>query len=355
MTVAGIAIGVATLFALLAASEGIRLGLEREIGGLGAHVLLLPVGCPYTLTLALMQGADTLDYIPGDQLPAVLETENVAQAIPVVVGRARVNGEMVPLYGATGDIVELKRWTGVQLGGAVVGSDVATRLGVRAGDEVEIALYTRQTIHVGAVLPRTGGRDDTFVFLPLPVAQDVLGLQEEFSAVLVRTENLERVAQTRQALGRVPHLQAIPPSEVFDMLVALFGSVSSTLMLITGIAIVVGVLTTMNTMTMAVYERRNEIGLLRALGATRGNVFRLFVTESLWMSVIGGLIGVALGYAATRLLPATTGFGVGVEPHFSAVYVIVCLFVAAAVGTLAGMYPAMMAARLQPIRALRQP
>ncbi len=139
------------------------------------------------------------------------------------------------------------------------------------------------------------------------------------------------------------------------MLVSLFGSVASTLMLITGIAIVVGVLTTMNTMTMAVCERKNDIGLLRALGATRGNVFRLFVLESLWVSVVGGVVGVGLGYAATHLLPATTGFGVGIEPHFSLGYVAVCLAVGAAVGTVAGLYPAMMASKLQPIAALRQP
>lgn len=355
MTVAGIAIGVATLFALLASSAGIQRGLEREIGGLGAHILLLPVGCPYTLTLALMQGTDTLAYIPQDRLADVRAVSNVRLAVPVVVGRVRANDEMTPLYGTTDEILQLKQWGITRLDGAVVGSDAASRLGLSVGSRITLSFYAQQEAEVVRILPRTGGRDDTFVFVPLEVAQSVLALADEVSAVLVQTENVERVAQTRQALGRLANLQAVPPSEVFDMLVGLFGSMASTLMLITGVAIVVGVLTTMNTMTMAVYERKAEIGLLRAVGATRGDVFRLFVVESLWVSLVAGVLGVGAGYIVTQLLPRTTGFGLAAAPHFSPSYIGICLLVAAGVGTLAAVYPAWMAARMEPIQALRTP
>lgn len=353
MTVAGIAIGVSTLFALLASSAGIQRGLEREIGGLGAHILLLPVGCPYTLTLALMQGTDTLVYIPQDRLDGIRAVANVRWAVPVVVGRARVDDKMIPIYGTTDEILQLKRWGITSFDGAVVGSDAATRLGLAVGSRIALSFYARREVEVIRVLPRTGGRDDTFVFVPLEIAQSVLALTGEVSAVLVQTENLEYVAQTRQALGRLANLQAVPPSEVFDMLVGLFGSVASTLMLITGVAIVVGVLTTMNTMTMAVYERKSEIGLLRALGATRGNVFRLFVVESLCVSLVAGVLGVGVGYVVTQLLPRTTGFGLAAAPHFSPSYIGICLLVAAGVGTFAAVYPALMAARMEPIKALR--
>ncbi len=355
MTVAGIAIGVGTLFALLASSAGIQRGLEREIGALGAHILLLPVGCPYTLTLALMQGTDTLAYIPEGRLAEVRAASNVRLAVPVVVGRVRADGELIPIYGATDDILALKPWGIPSLSGAVVGSEAASRLGLSVGSRITLALYAQRELDVIRVLPRTGGRDDTFVFVPLEVAQSVLALAGEVSAVLVQTESVERVVQTRQALGRIANLQAVPPSEVFDMLVGLFGSMASTLMLITGVAIVVGVLTTMNTMTMAVYERKAEIGLLRAVGATRGEVFRLFVVESLWVSLVAGVLGVGVGYAVTQILPRTTGFGLAAAPHFSPAYIGICLSVAVGVGALAAVYPALTAARMEPIQALRAP
>jgi putative ABC transport system permease protein len=354
MTVGGIAIGVATLFALLALSSGIEGALEREIGGLGAHIILLPEGCPYTQTLALMQGAETVEHVPDSVVPRVRETENVRATVPVLVGKVKANGTLVPIYGTTEDIFEIKSWGETSLSGALVGGKVAADLKLKVGDSLHLDLYEEVEVEVASVLPTTGGRDDTFVFLPLATAQRLLGLQGSLSAVLVQTTNLGRVNQTRTALGKLAEVQAVPPSEIFDALIGLFSSVKQTLILITGIAIVVGVLTTMNTMTMAVYERRRDIGLLRALGATRRNVFTLFVSESLLVSLAGGLAGLAVGYAAAYLLPRTSGFGIDASPHFALAYVGICLVVAAAVGTLSAIYPAMMAARTQPIRTLRE-
>ncbi len=354
MTIGGIAIGVATLFALLALSSGIEGALEREISGLGAHVLLLPIGCPYTLTLSLMQGADMAEFIPEDVVSHVRETENVRATVPVVVGKAKVNGTLASIYGTTEDVFQVKSWGTADLTGALVGSNVATKLELKEGDRLAIDLYSEVTVPVTKVLEETKGRDDTFVFLALPVAQKVLGLEGKLSGILVETTNVSKVTQTRYALAKIAGIQAVPPSEVFDTLIGLFGSVKQTLILITGIAIVVGVLTTMNTMTMAVYERKREIGLLRALGSTKRDVFNLFVSESLLVSLAGGVVGLALGYAASFLLPRTSGFGIAASPQFSLAYVGICLLVAVAVGTLSAIYPAAMAARTQPIRALRE-
>jgi len=354
MTIGGIAIGVATLFALLALSSGIEGALEREIGGLGAHILLLPIGCPYTMTLSLMQGADTAEFIPQEAVPQVRATDNVRATVPVVVGKAKVNGKLTSIYGTTEDIFLTKDWRTNDLSGAIVGSDVATKLKLKPGDRLSLDLYAEESVTVTTILDATGGRDDTFVFIPLAVAQKVLALEGKLSGILVQTTNLSKVTGTRYTLAKIPGVQAVPPSEVFDTLIGLFDSVKQTLILITGIAIVVGVLTTMNTMTMAVYERKREIGLLRALGSTRREVFRLFVSESVLVSLAGGVVGLALGYAASFLLPRTSGFGIQATPHFKLAYVGICLLVAVAVGTLSAIYPAMMAARTQPIRALRE-
>ena len=90
MTVLGIAIGVATLFALLSLSAGIEKALDREISGMGAHILLLPEGCPYELTLSLMQGSDAFEHIPANVLPEIQAVDNVDLAVPVAVGKAKV-------------------------------------------------------------------------------------------------------------------------------------------------------------------------------------------------------------------------------------------------------------------------
>ncbi len=354
LTVAGIAIGVATLFALLSFSAGIASALERELDSLGAHILVLPVGCPYSLTLSLMQGADTIEYIDEAALPEFRAVDNVETAAPAVVGRVKVNGTLTPIYGTDAETARLKNWDLASFDGAVVGSKVATDLKLAVGDTLQVSLYAPLAVPVVKILPFTGGRDDTFVFLPLADAQRVLALEGKVSAVLVRTTDVSRVSETRSALGHMMGVQAVPPSEVFDTLVGILATVRQTMILIAGIAIAVGVFTTMNTMIMSVQERRRDIGLLRAVGATRREVFSLFLYESVAVSAVGGVVGLAVGYVATLLLPRASGLGLEALPQYSVAFVGISLVVAIAVGALAALYPAMMAARVEPIRALRE-
>lgn len=354
LTVGGIAVGVATLFALLSFSAGIASALERELDSLGAHIIVLPVGCPYSLTLSLMQGADTIEYIDEASLAQYRAVDNVALAAPAVVGRAKVNGTLTPVYGTDDQTARLKNWDVASLGGAVIGSKVATDLKLSVGDTANISLYASIAVPIVKVLPVTGGRDDTFVFLPLADAQKVLALEGKLSAVLVRTADVSRVSETRSTLGHMMGVQAVPPSEVFDTLVGILATVRQTMILIAGIAIAVGIFTTMNTMIMSVQERRREIGLLRAVGATRREVFNIFLTESVFVSAIGGLVGLAAGYLATLLLPRASGMGLDAPPQYSLSFVGICLLVAIAVGAVSALYPAMTAARIQPIRALRE-
>ncbi len=354
LTVGGIAIGVATLFALLSFSAGISTALERELNSLGAHIIILPVGCPYSLTLSLMQGADTIEYINETSLADFRAVDNVDIAAPAVVGRAKVNGALTPVYGTDIQTAALKHWDLSTFDGAVIGSKAAADLRLSVGDTITVSLYAPITIPVAGILPVTGGRDDTFVFLPLADAQRVLALQGKLSAVLVRTADVSRVSETRMTLGHMMGVQAIPPSEVFDTLVGILATVRQTMILIAGIAIAVGVFTTMNTMIMSVQERRREIGLLRAVGATRREVFGLFLAESVTVSAIGGLVGLGIGYAATLFLPRASGLGLEALPQYSLAFIGISLLVAIAVGTVAALYPAMVAARVQPIRALRE-
>jgi putative ABC transport system permease protein len=301
-----------------------------------------------------MQGADTIEYIDESSLAEFRAVDNVDIAAPAVVGRAKVNGTLTPIYGTDIQTAALKHWDLTTFEGAVVGSKAAADLKLAVGDSIQISLYAPITIQVAKVLPVTGGRDDTFVFLPLAEAQRVLALQGKISAVLVRTADVSRVSETRSTLGHMMGVQAVPPNEVFDTLVGILATVRQTMILIAGIAIAVGVFTTMNTMIMSVQERRRDIGLLRAVGATRREVFNLFLYESVTVSAVGGLVGLAAGYLATLLLPRASGLGLEALPQYSLAFVGICLAVAVAVGTVAAVYPAMLATRVQPIRALRE-
>ncbi|HSV31716.1 MAG TPA: ABC transporter permease [Atribacteraceae bacterium] len=354
LTIVGISIGVAALFALLSISAGIRLTLEEEIEGLGAHIVLLPEGCPYMLTISLMQGVDTMEYIAEEMYLRIREMENVALAVPVVVGKARVAEDLVSVYGTTEGIVELKQWDSAGFNGAVIGSDVADDLSLALGQTIQLSSQGEVTQEITKILDKTGGRDDTFIFLPLDQAHTLFGLEGNLSAILVQTEDLGRIAETRYTLGRLADLQAVPPTEMFDTLIGLFASLKANLLLIVGIAIVAGALTTINTMTMAVFERKKDIGLLRSIGATKKEIFKMFILESLLLSLVAGILGALLSYVFLNFFPITQFIGIQYRPHFSVQYVLIALIVACAVGSVAGLYPAWSAASTAPIKALRE-
>ena len=115
------------------------------------------------------------------------------------------------------------------------------------------------------------------------------------------------------------------------------------------VALLVGGIGIANVMVIAVIERRNEIGLRRAIGATRAHIRRQFLTESLLLSALGGIAGVSLGAAVTAVYADVEGWTVVIPP-----IAIIGGFVSAlAIGAIAGLYPAMRAARLAPTEALR--
>ncbi|MFC6930856.1 ABC transporter permease [Actinomadura yumaensis] len=141
------------------------------------------------------------------------------------------------------------------------------------------------------------------------------------------------------------------PSAALQAKAAATGAFTDLLLGLGAVALLVGGVGVANTMVVSVLERRHEIGLRRSLGATRGHVRLQFVTESLLLSVLGGAAGMVLGSLATAAYAASAGL-----PPVVPVWSISAGFAATlAIGTLAGLYPAVRAARLSPTTALQTP
>ena len=122
---------------------------------------------------------------------------------------------------------------------------------------------------------------------------------------------------------------------------------------IAGISLLVGGIGIMNIMLVSVTERTREIGIRKAMGATRRDILVQFMAEAIVLSIGGGGIGVLTGVTLSRLIDGRTLFGQAFETVFSGDIVILALLVSAAIGLFFGIYPAMRAARQHPIDALR--
>ncbi len=195
---------------------------------------------------------------------------------------------------------------------------------------------------------------DSSVLVGFPVARQLFGYDGHPSRIYVRTVT----AQTAQVAGLLARtawpdhpeqVQVSRPSDALTARVAVQGSGTALFLGLGAIAVLAGGLGIANVMVISVLERRPEIGLRRALGATRGHVGGQFLVEALVLSAFGGLCGVVIG--------ATVTFGVarlhGWSPQVPALTVWGGLAVAVIVGAVAGFYPAVRAARLSPTEALR--
>src|SRR5207245_1069960 len=149
--------------------------------------------------------------------------------------------------------------------------------------------------------------------------------------------------------GHTDEVQVSRPSAVLQARAASQSALNGLFLGLGAVALLVGGIGVANTMVISVLERRSEIGLRRSLGATKGNVLVQFLSEAILLAVIGGVVGVALGVGATFVYAQIKGWAT-VVPALAWAGGLGAAF---AIGAIAGLLPAMRAARMQPTEALR--
>ena len=240
----------------------------------------------------------------------------------------------------------------------VLGSGAARRLGVGvAGPEQQVWLGGQWFAVVGTLHPVPLAPElDSAALIGWPVAQERLGFDGYATTVYTRSreEWVEAVRRVLAATANPEHPNEVEVSRPSDVLAAKRATDSTLDALLLGlgaVALLVGGVGVANTMVISVLERRAEIGLRRALGATRGQIRVQFLAESLLLSALGGAGGVLLGVVVTSGYAATQQWPAVVPPWASVGGVgVTCV-----IGGLAGLYPAIRAARLAPTEALAAP
>jgi putative ABC transport system permease protein len=239
---------------------------------------------------------------------------------------------------------------------AVLGATAAQRLGIDRVSPGERIWVGGQWFYVAGILqPAALTPDiDTAVLVGFPAAQTYLGFDGHPSTIYVRART-DQVGAVQSVLAATANPQA--PNEVdvsrpSDALVARAKAKSALNALFLGlgaVSLLVGAVGVANIMIIAVLERRSEIGLRRALGATKGHIRVQFLAEAILLAVLGGAVGVALGVFSTVVYASIKGWTIAVPAlawggGFAA---------ALAIGAIAGLLPALRAARLSPTDALR--
>ncbi len=366
LSVLGIAIGVAAIVAVLGLSSSSQAGLLDEIDQLGTN--LLTVGNGQTVTGAAAElptaAPAMIGRISGVQQVQATGTVTGANAYrnphipPIDTNALTVQAASLGLLPVVATSVAHGRYLDAATARepvAVLGAATASRLGidrVYPGERIWIGghwFYLAGTLKPAVLAPAI----DSSVLVGYPAAEKYLGFDGHPSTVYLRAES-DRVSVVDNLLA--PTANPENPSEVSvsqpsSALVAQADAKSALNGLFLGlgaVALFVGAVGVANIMIISVLERRSEIGLRRALGATKGHIRIQFLSEAVFLGLLGGVVGTALGVASTSVYAHTKGWATVVPPQAWLGGVAASLIM----GAVAGLLPALRAARMPPTQAL---
>lgn len=379
LSVLGVVIGVASLVATLAIVAGAQQAATQGIRELGANILFIRPG-KARIGYAWLGNVETLKLADAE---ALREIPGVSSAAPEVFSRTQVKYQNQNtdsrIFGVTPEYIDLLHYR-LATGSRFTEGDVKTRrmvalLGAktaralfRGEDPVGKFIKVRgKNFLVRGVLEERGERvalleADDRILIPVTTYQKRLFGGDLIRTILVQvheTSNIDQEAAQITRLLRQRH--RIGPEAEDDFHIArqtevleTMGMVSRTLSLLLGsvatISLLVGGIGIMNIMLVVVSERTEEIGLRRAVGATRGDIRNQFLTESVAISLTGGLLGLILGMGGGLGMAILAGW----QALFSVSALLIPLTFSVAVGLSFGLYPALRAARLDPAEALRR-
>ncbi len=379
LSMLGILIGVGAVIAMLALGTGASESIRKQLEGMGSNALMLMPGSDRDRGIAAQAASRiTLDDVRA--LPK--EVPSIARIAPMVNGSAQVVYEgknwNTQVTGTLPDYA-LIRASVPQVGRFVTEDDVLQRSRVAMigltpmkelfGDRNPIGSFiriNRISFQVVGILPEKGAdrwRDqDDVIIIPVTTAMYRLFGKDYIDHVSIEIASEPEIDAAQTAIKNVMcRRHRIPPAKAEDaftirnlaefrqMLTATSQTMSVLLASIAVISLVVGGIGIMNIMLVSVTERTREIGLRKAVGARRRDILTQFLTEALVISLLGGLIGVALGWGIAAGMSQFAGWATSVSLQS----VLLATLFSALIGIVFGLWPARKAALLNPIEALR--
>ncbi|MDB4948946.1 MAG: multidrug transporter substrate-binding protein [Gemmatimonadetes bacterium] len=380
LTMLGIVIGVGAVIVMVAVGQGAQSQIQASISSLGTNLILVLPGA--TQQGGVSQGAATFNRLTiEDAQKLKAEGSTLAAVSPLVQTRLVVIGPAgnwrTSINGVSPDYFTIRDWT-VTSGDvftdadvkaarkiAILGATVAKSLfpdGDPTGSQVQIGHvpFTVTGVMAAKGQNATGQDQDDVILMPYTTAQNRLSGNVRLGQILVSTFSPNDIPAAQDeiaAIMRESHRLGDNPddftvrnqTEIAKAATSTTSVMSGLLAAIASVSLLVGGIGIMNIMLVSVTERTREIGIRMAIGARGSDVLTQFLVESVVMSILGGIVGLLVGYGGSMLLGHLTGWSTVVP--LSSVFIAVGF--SAGVGVFFGYYPARKAAALNPIQALR--
>jgi putative ABC transport system permease protein len=371
LTMLGVIIGVASVVALVGVGQGTTSQIRSQLNSLGTNLLTIsPTGRNGSSTTLSLADADAISQLDG---VAAVEPE-LSTSGTLAAGTTTTTTTIIGTSTAYMSVRAYDMWQGTFLTDAsesglrqvVLGATVATNLGLTAeavGSDVSINGLPFQVIGIMQPKGGSGFQDpDNEVLIPIATAEKyfvgsggsvrTIGLSVSPSADMTAvSDSITSLLETRHgiAAGGTDDFSIITQAQLLQTAATISGTLELLLGGIASISLVVGGIGIMNIMLVSVRERTREIGIRKAIGARARDILSQFLIEALTLSLLGGLIGIAIGLLVSATIARFAGWTFTVDPKTIALATVFSLVV----GIVFGVWPARQAARLDPIAALR--
>jgi putative ABC transport system permease protein len=392
LTIGGVTLAIAVLVSLLGFNVGYKKALADNIRGLGYEVLVTAKGCPYEAATLILKGGAGLKFMDEETQKTIINDEEVEVSTPFFLfpsmhgdnfGHGGAPGTFTLFQGIEpGTFARLKPWlkfmepregekesqwfSSGDTYEVIMGYEAAEMEQRKVGDEIfrniapDFGMEPEPVVFkVVGIFERSGTQDDGTLFIPLKTAQKLYREPGKLTGIGIKLKDFSKIEQFQERMYGIPETQVISLTQVQGTILGYVQNAQMLLLAITIIAVFIAAVGVVNAILMSVYERTGEIGIMKAVGASTNDIFVLIWLETMFVCLIGGILGAATGYFGSSSIEALIkkvepglalpGSIVTVTPQI----IILSILGGLTLGFLAGIIPAYRACRMNPIEAIR--
>lgn len=379
LTMLGIIIGVASVISMISLGEGSKISIQRSIESLGSNNLIVFPGIAQPGRGFIASGRGGAEVLKMRDVEELRKIENIIAISPEIQRRFQIVSEVGNNINSTvlgissnffivrniqiadGEEISednVKSFSRVAVLGSNITKDLFGDINP-LGKKIRINNLSFKVIGVMQPKGSTGFVSyDDFILVPYTVMQKQLAGTEYFNSIAVKVnskENIEKVrGEIEERLVKLhnvsePDFSIFSQEDILNTLTSVINTFTIFLSFIAGISLVVGGIGIMNMMLTSVTERTREIGLRKAIGAKKSDILKQILLESIFITLIGGLVGIILGSTITFVIGKIANINILI----SVKAILISVFISTLIGMIFGYYPAQKASNLDPIEALK--
>ena len=371
LTMCGIMLSSWVLVSLLGFNRGYRNALNRDIDNMGYQLMVMAKGCPYEAATMMLQGGTGFRYMEESMVAAVQQKPEVERITSILMqayfdpnkgengGIAGYFGVQAASFPAMKPFLRFKEggWFTRENAHEVVMGYEAAELEQRQVGDMTLVPEKNVQLKVVGILERTGTQDDGTIFVPLKTLQAISGI-DKITTIGIKVREGADSARLENELYQLDNVQVVSFTQVKETILKLISTARVMVLSIAVIALLIAMVGVVNTILMSVLERRQEIGILKTMGAMPVDIFLLVWTETLILCGAGGVAGILLAFGSAKVTDLLIRRLLPYAPHGGLVQIdlglaLFSLAVIVAVGLASGLYPSWKAGRVRPLDSIR--